>query len=507
MHVHFVAVAGTGMGALAGLFKAMGHRVSGSDTAFYPPMGPALERWGIELMQGFDPKHLEPRPDLVVVGNVCRPHNVEARAAIDGGMPTTSMAHALRDHVLRGRSPLVVAGTHGKTTTSAMCAHLLARAELDPGFLIGGIPKNFGVSFRAPSAGTRSLPLADRGARKRAVPFVVEGDEYDTAFFEKTPKFWHYRPEVAIVTSIEHDHIDIYPDEASYEAAFRGFVDRLPDSGLLVAAAHDPRVREIAKAAGAEVLYYALDGDETGSAPPHFLACPVDANAEGQTFDLFVGGVAAGRGALPVPGRHNLRNALAALTAVSAGYGVELRVALAALATFEGVARRQDLLFRARGVSVYDDFAHHPTAVRETLAALRAKHPKGALFAVFEPRSATACRSLHQADYESAFDAATRVVLSPLGRSDIPEAERLDLDRIVRALVARGVRASRAPSVDSIVETLAAEAEPGDTIALLSNGAFGGIYEKLRASLTASEASRDHAPMCEPRTAAAQIDR
>jgi UDP-N-acetylmuramate: L-alanyl-gamma-D-glutamyl-meso-diaminopimelate ligase len=485
MHVHFVAVAGTGMGALAGLFKASGHDVSGSDTSFYPPMGPALERWGIRLVEGFDPKHLEPRPDLVVIGNVCRPNNVEARAAIDGGLRYASMAHALAEHVLEGRSPLVVGGTHGKTTTSALVAHILFEAGLDPGFLIGGLPKNFDTSFRVPSRGPKALPLAgsQKAAPKRRTPFVVEGDEYDTAFFEKTPKFWHYRPEVAIVTSIEHDHIDIYPDAASYEAAFRGFFERIPDKGLLVAAANDPTVVRLAKAARSEVAYYALDGDDTHGAPPHWLACPAEAGPDGQTFDLFVGGVAAGRVALGVPGLHNVRNAVAAVAAACQGYGVDVKAAIQALATFAGVRRRQDLLYVEDGVSVYDDFAHHPTAVRETLAALRAKHPQGSLFAVFEPRSATACRSLHQVEYESAFDAASRVVLSPLGRSDIPEVERLDLDKLVRALLDRGVVAERTASVDEIVTRLASDVRPGDTIALLSNGAFGGIYEKLRAAL------------------------
>jgi UDP-N-acetylmuramate: L-alanyl-gamma-D-glutamyl-meso-diaminopimelate ligase len=499
MHVHFIAVAGTGMGALAGLFKAAGHDVSGSDVAFYPPMGPALERWGIRLMTGFDPAHLDPRPDLVVIGNVCRPSNPEAKAARDGGLRTTTMAHALAEHILEGTSPLVVAGTHGKTTTSAMASFLLHEAERHPGFLIGGLPKNFDQSFRLPATmgdpqrvpqpppGRTRLPLASAGGgTKRRTPFVVEGDEYDTAFFEKTPKFWHYRPEVAIVTSIEHDHIDIYPDEASYHAAFRGFVERVPEGGLIVAAAADPAVVALvsSSSARAEVAWFALQGDDTHDKPPHWLAAPVSAGASGQTFDLYAGGVYAGRVSMRVPGHHNVRNALAALGAVSQGYGVPLDVAIAALGRFEGVRRRQDLLYEARGVRVYDDFAHHPTAVDETLRALRARHAEGALWAVFEPRSATACRALHQEPYGQAFGAASHVIFAPLGRGDIPEAERLDLDRLVAALAAAGVPAEAAPSVDAIVATLAARARPGDTVALLSNGAFGGIYEKLRAALS-----------------------
>jgi len=488
MHVHFIAVAGTGMGALAGLFKAAGHDVSGSDVAFYPPMGPALERWGIRLMTGFDPAHLDPRPDLVVIGNVCRPWNPEAKAARDGGLRTTTMAHALAEHVLEGTSPLVVAGTHGKTTTSALCAFLLHETGRDPGFLIGGIPKNFDTSFRLPGArgaGPR-LPLAGEAAPSalRRTPFVVEGDEYDTAFFEKTPKFWHYRPEVAIVTSIEHDHVDIYPDEASYHAAFRGFVERVPERGLIVAAANDRAVVEIVSAsARAEVAWFALEGDDTHGMPPHWLAAPATADASGQTFDLYAGGVYAGRVGMRIPGHHNVRNAIAAIAAASQGYGAPLDAVTGALARFDGVRRRQDLLFEARGVRVYDDFAHHPTAVDETLRALRARHAEGTLWAVFEPRSATACRALHQEPYARAFGAAGRVIFAPLGRLDIAEGERLDLARLVRDLEAAGKRAEAAPSVDAIVATIAAGARPGDTVALLSNGAFGGIYDKLREAL------------------------
>jgi len=488
MHVHFIAVAGTGMGALAGLFKAAGHDVSGSDVAFYPPMGPALERWGIRLMTGFDPAHLEPRPDLVVVGNFCRASNPEAKAARDGGLSTTTMAHALADHILEGTAPLVVGGTHGKTTTSALAAFLLHEAARDPGFLIGGIPKNFDQSFRLPGrlvAPELRLPLAGAepaGHAGRRTPFVVEGDEYDTAFFEKTPKFWHYRPQIAIVTSIEHDHIDIYPDEASYLAAFRGFVERVPSGGLIVAAANDARVVDVVtSAARAEVAWFALEGDDTHGQPPHWLAAPAAADANGQSFDLYAGGVYAGRVGMRIPGHHNVRNAVAAIAAVCQGYGVPLATATGALARFQGVRRRQDLIFEARGVRVYDDFAHHPTAVDETLRALRARHPEGALWAVFEPRSATACRALHQEMYARAFGAATRVLFPPLGRSDIPEPERLDLDRLVRDL---GDKARAAPSVEAIVATLAAEARPGDTVALLSNGAFGGIYDKLREALS-----------------------
>ena len=495
MHVHFIGVAGSGMGALAGLLRAQGHEVSGSDVRFDPPVGPELERWGMRCMTGFDAAHLVPRPDLVVVGNVCRSDNVEARAAIDGGLKVTTMPHALVDHVIApaGCSPLVVAGTHGKTTTSAMVAWLLEAASKRPGFFIGGLPKNFAASFRPPprpEPATRRLNVSPEQDEARAafvqaearftkVPFVVEGDEYDTAFFEKTPKFWHYRAEVAIVTSIEHDHIDIYPTEASYVDAFREFMRTMPASGLVVAAANDRHVVDTARSAPCRVSYYALEGDDTHGVQPEWLGAPGTIIDGMQEFDLYIGGVACGRMRTSSPGVHNVRNAVAAIAAAAEGYGCPVRELVRAISTFQGVRRRQDLVGEVRGVRVYDDFAHHPTAVSETLRALRAKHPSGRLFAVFEPRSATACRAIHQIAYGEAFRAADHVVIAPLGRANIPEGERLDVPRLVQALGAAGTRAEAPPDVDAIVAGLARAAEEGDTIALLSNGAFGGIHGKL----------------------------
>ncbi|HMJ53619.1 MAG TPA: Mur ligase family protein [Polyangiaceae bacterium] len=496
MHIHFVGVAGSGMGALAGLLRALGHDVSGSDVRFDPPVGPELEGWGVRCMIGFDPAHLEPRPDCVVVGNVCGPDNVEARAAIDGGLRVTTMPHALVDHVLApaGCSPLVVAGTHGKTTTSAMVAWLLDAAGKRPGFFIGGLPKNFTASFRAPPAPEPAphrlhvSPEHDEAraafvqaeARFSSVPFVVEGDEYDTAFFEKTPKFWHYRAEVAIVTSIEHDHIDIYPTDASYLEAFHEFLRRMPASGLVVAAGNERHVVETTRAsAPCRVSYYALEGDDTFGVQPEWLGAPGTIVDGMQEFDLYIGGVACGRMRTSSPGVHNVRNAVAAIAAAAEGYGCPVRELVRAISTFQGVRRRQDLVGEVAGVRVYDDYAHHPTAVSETLRALRAKHPSGKLFAVFEPRSATACRALHQTAYGEAFRVADNVIIAPLGRANIPVEERLDVSRLVQAIAASGPRAAAPPDVDAIVRSLAAEARDGDTIALLSNGAFGGIHRKL----------------------------
>ncbi|MFO0675103.1 MAG: Mur ligase family protein [Polyangiaceae bacterium] len=488
MRVHFVGVSGTGMGALALLFREAGHDVTGSDVNFDPPTGPALRAAGIGCLQGYDATHVG-KPDLVVVGNAIRKDNAEAVAAMQRGLPRSSMSSALREHFMAKRKPLVVAGTHGKTTTATMCAAILVGAGLEPGWFIGGAPKNLPASA---AIGRTKRVLAGGGPnapKPGPSPFVVEGDEYDAVYWHKQPKFLDYvglgEDDVAIVTSIEQDHIDIYPDVTSYESAFREFVRRIPPGGLVVCDAKDARVRAIVReAARCRVAFYALDREDTGDVTPTWLAAPSTVDEDGhQSFDVFVGGSSCGRFSMRVSGSHNVRNALAAIAACSEGFGVSTAAIKTALASFEGVKRRQDLLGEPGGIRVYDDFAHHPTAVDETLQALRARHPNGDLFAVFEPRSATACRALHQQTYVGAFGPATRVILAPLGRSNVPEAERLDLAKLAQDI---GSRATLAASVESIVETLRNEAKPGDTIALLSNGFFGGIHDKLLAALASS---------------------
>ena len=467
------------MGALAALLREEGNEVSGSDAAFDPPIGPMLHGLGIRCLTGYDPRHLEPRPDLVVVGNAIRSSNAEAQEVERLGLARASMSATIRQRFLSRRRPLVVAGTHGKTTTTAMSAWILWRAGLEPGWFIGGVPK--GLPGSAAMGGGRVRP--DRGR----APFVVEGDEYDAVYWAKHPKFLDYvgvtPDEVAILTSIEHDHIDIYPDAGSYEEAFRAFVRRMPAGGLLVCDAHDARARAVVSTeAKARVAWYALDGDDTGEQTPGWLGAPVAPTDGTFAFDLFAGGVSCGRFFLKMPGRHNIRNAIAAIAACAEGFGVSPSDARGHLASFEGVRRRQDLLGQPRGVFVYDDFAHHPTAVDETLRALRARHPTGGLWAVFEPRSATACRSIHQDAYASSFAAADRVLLAPLGRSNVPEAERLDLDRLAHDL---GPRARAMPSVPAIVAEIASGSRRGDCVALLSNGAFGGIHRMLLDALEA----------------------
>jgi UDP-N-acetylmuramate: L-alanyl-gamma-D-glutamyl-meso-diaminopimelate ligase len=456
------------MGAFAGLLKQAGHRVTGSDTAFYAPMGDALRSWGIETRTGFDPAHLEPAPDLVVVGNVCRPNNPEARAAIDRGLPYVSFPAALRKMFLEQRRSFVVAGTHGKTTTSALLAFLLHATGKAPGFLIGGVLADFAQSFHAGEPGA---------------PFVVEGDEYDSAFFEKKPKFLQYMPEVALLHSIEHDHIDIYPNMDAYRAAFTALVALLPPHGLLVANAADPEVRSAAARASCRVSYFALEGEDTAGITPVWLAAPAKPEPTCQPFDLFFGGSSCGRVVSPLAGRHNVKNALAAIAMAAEGAGVAVRDLARALPRFSGVRRRQELRGVARGVRVYDDFAHHPTAVRETLQALRDRHPDGRLIAVFEPRSATASRKLHQVEYAGAFAPADLVLLAPVGRADIPEAERLDVAAIAAEIRKRARLAETPAGVEAIVERIASLAAAGDTVVIMSNGAFGQLHDKLLAQL------------------------
>jgi UDP-N-acetylmuramate: L-alanyl-gamma-D-glutamyl-meso-diaminopimelate ligase len=442
-------------------------------------MGPALEQWGVRTMQGFDPKNLEARPDLVVVGNVCRRDNPEVVRARELGLETTHIAGALQRFAFPGTSPLVVAGTHGKTTTSSLAAYLLDRVGFAPGFLIGGLPHDLPRSFRAAERrDPRRLPAAD--GRRRNTPFVIEGDEYDTAYFEKTAKFLHYSAEVAIITSIEYDHVDIYPNFESYLAAFERFVRELPKQGLVVAHAGDPNVVEVVTAnARCEVSYYALSDEDTRGVAPHWLGAIAGSDSSGTSFDLFAGGVSCGRLATRLSGRHNVANAIAALAASAQGFGAKIPALRSALSEFSGVKRRQELLGTPGGVFVYDDFAHHPTAVNTTLRGLRRRHDTGKLLAVFEPRSATACRNLHQAEYVTAFEAADRVLLAPLGRSGLGDDERLDTGKLARELSERGKVASVFDAIDAIVEAIERHAEPGDIVAVLSNGTFGGIHERL----------------------------
>jgi UDP-N-acetylmuramate: L-alanyl-gamma-D-glutamyl-meso-diaminopimelate ligase len=470
MHVHFVAIAGTGMGSLAGLLKERGHTVTGSDENVYPPMSTALERWGIPVAIGFRPENvLARRPDLAVIGNAVRRENPEARAVIDGGIPYRSFPDALYEHAIAGKHSVVIAGTHGKTTTTSLVATLLHAAGRDPSLLVGGLSENFGGSFRD----------------GKGPEFVVEGDEYDTAFFDKTPKFLHYHPETLVVTSIEFDHADIYRDLAHVSGEFAKLVVALPQGGTLIAAAGGASVGAAGGAsldavvaqAPCRVLRYGIgDGSDVE-------AQTLEPGPEGTRFEVRVRGLGAAPALLPAWGDYNVANALAAV-AVAVVRGVPLAAAAAGLAKYRGVKRRQEVRGTAGGVTVVDDFGHHPTAVRETLAALRGRFPGRPLVAVFEPRSNTSRRAVFQREYAEAFDAAARVVVqivpdAPIYSAFGGEPERLSAEQLARDVTARGVPAVALPDVDAIVDHLAKSCAPGDVVVTLSNGGFGGIWEKL----------------------------
>lgn len=459
MRIHLIGICGTGMGALAGLLLDAGHDVSGSDVRFDPPIGEVLRQSGARLLEGFEAAHVGADIELVVVGNVCRANNVEAVRAQELGLPRLSMPGTLEKLFLPRTRNLVIAGTHGKTTTTSLVAHLLTALGRDPSLLVGGVPLDFPTGHRL----------------GKGPEFVLEGDEYDSAFFEKTPKMWRYRPSSAVVTSLEHDHIDIYPTADIYAAAFRRFVELVPADGVLVLHAAAPAVLALRVHTVARVITYALADAGT---PADWLATPRRGG-----FDLTIAGRTAGSYALRIPGRHNVLNATAALAIGHAACGIALPELAAPLASFRGVHRRQELLGTPGGVSLYDDFAHHPTEVQATLEALAETHPGARLFAVFEPRSATACRRVHQEAYATAFDAATDVVLAPVGRAELAEDERLDVAQVVRDVRARGRRATGPLPVEDIVAHVAREARAGDAVVLLSNGAFGGIHARLAAAL------------------------
>ena len=462
MHVHFVAIAGAGMGSLAGLLKQRGHEVTGSDENVYPPMSTALERWGIPVALGFGAENvLARRPDLAVIGNAVRRENPEARAVIENGIPYRSFPDALYEHAIRGKHSVVIAGTHGKTTTTSLVATLLQEAGRDPSLLVGGLAENFGGSFRD-GAGPE---------------FVVEGDEYDTAFFDKTPKFLHYGAQTLVVTSIEFDHADIYRDLAHVEGEFTKLVAGLPRTGALIAASGSRALDELASRARCRVLRYGIDDGSDVEARS------LEPGPEGTRFELCMRGGGMADARLPAWGAYNVANALAAVT-VCVFRGVPIQQAAAGLARFRGVKRRQELRFTSGGVSVVDDFGHHPTAVRESLAALRQRFPGRPLVAVFEPRSNTSRRSVFQREYAEAFGDAARVVVQIVPDAPIYSAfggnpERLSAERLARDVSARGVPAVALPDVDAIVDHLAKSCAPGDVVVTLSNGGFGGIWEKL----------------------------
>lgn len=449
------------MAALAGLLKKRGHAVTGSDTQIYPPMSTLLEEAEIPCKIGYDPSHIEPNTDLVIIGNAVGKTNPEVVATLERGLPYFSMPAALGEFFLKGKASLVVAGTHGKTTTASLLAWVLTSAGLDPGMMIGGWVKNFNSNHRFGNGNY----------------FVVEGDEYDTAFFDKGPKFLHYQPHHAILTSIEFDHGDIYADLAAIKQSFRKFVALLPAEGLLVTAAGDPAIGEVIKGARCRIESYGIDEEADWQAEQ------IHMTGELLSFDVFRRRKKMGTIRSPLAGRHNLKNTLAVI-ALAHEVGVPWEKIAEGVLRFEGIKRRQEIVGEVRDILIIDDFAHHPTAISETLMALRLRYPTRRLWAVFEPRSATSRRNVFQKEFVAALAPADRVVLAGLFAPEkIPAEDRLNPEKIISDLVALGKNARFLSTPDRIVSEMVKDLAPGDVVCVMSSGGFGGIHQKLISGL------------------------
>jgi UDP-N-acetylmuramate: L-alanyl-gamma-D-glutamyl-meso-diaminopimelate ligase len=467
-HTHLIGICGTAMASLAGMLKQRGFHVTGSDAAAYPPMSDFLRELDISVAQPFDAKNLEPKPDLVVIGNAISRGNVELEFVLDQRIPFCSLPQLLHDEFLRGKEVLVVAGTHGKTTTTSMLAWIFQSAGLQPSFLIGGIAENFGSSFQL-------------GAGKH---FILEGDEYDTAFFDKGPKFLHYFPDAVILTSVEFDHADIYKDLDAVETAFKRLVNLIPRRGRIIA-------------------FDGMAGDakESQSLERSLVKayCPVERYGAGPRANWRVTNLRLDPGRtswrvvrdgqpwadleFALAGEYNVWNATAA-AAIAASCGLSTEAIADALKTFKSVKRRLEVKAQVAGVTIIDDFAHHPTAIAGTLKALRARYPGARLWAILEPRSNTLRRRILQSDLARSLAMADEVIVAGVFRSEaVPENERLELPALAAEIEAHGRRARLLPDADAIVQSIAPELRHGDVVAILSNGGFGGIYEKLPARI------------------------
>jgi UDP-N-acetylmuramate: L-alanyl-gamma-D-glutamyl-meso-diaminopimelate ligase len=465
--IHLIGVCGTAMATLAALLKSRGHHVQGSDQNVYPPMSDFLVEQGIATFSGYAADHITPDIDLVVVGNAISRGNPELESVLQRKIRYCSLPEAVRDHFLWDSRSVVIAGTHGKTTTTSLTAWLLTSGGLDPAMLVGGIALNFGRQGSSYRVG-------------RGRDFVIEGDEYDSAFFDKTAKFLKYLPDVAVIGNIEFDHADIYADLEAVLLAFRRLVNLVPRNGLLLLGGDSSHAHALGRLAVSPVETFGLGVDATWRAENI-------QHRDGVTrFDVLRRNELFGRFESPLLGEHNVRNAVAAI-GVGAHLGLTAPVLADGLRSFKGIKRRLETVGVASGVTVLDDFAHHPTAVHETLSALRAGYPGRRVWAVFEPRSASSCRRVFQDDFARAFGQADEVILAAVFRSALPEAERLDAAQLVADLNRRGQPARHIPDVDAIVDTIVRERRSGDVVVLMSNGGFGGIHGKLLTALNEPE--------------------
>ncbi|OLE88616.1 MAG: UDP-N-acetylmuramate:L-alanyl-gamma-D-glutamyl-meso-diaminopimelate ligase [Acidobacteria bacterium 13_1_20CM_2_55_15] len=455
--IYLIGICGTAMASLAGMLREKGYAVSGSDSDVYPPMSDFLARLEIPVFKGFNAENIQKnKPDLVVIGNALSRGNVEIEYVLDSGLRYASMAETVKELFIRGKQSIVVAGTHGKTTTTAMLAWILEVAGRKPSFLVGGIAENFGSSFQV-----RDGP-----------DFVIEGDEYDTAFFDKGPKFLHYLPRIVLLKNIEFDHADIYADLEAIKTAFRRLINIVPRSGLIVAGIDSPVVTELIPAAFSRV---ATAGLGTGE----WQAVNIKTTADGMDFEILRSDSNTGSFAIPLPGTFNVQNALGAII-VARDLGIPDEVIRRALSTFKSVKRRLEIRGEVNGIVVYDDFAHHPTAVQETLRAVRERHPHARVWAVFEPRSQTCRRKIFEPAFIQSFDPADVILIARVyGASHLAPAETLSPDRVAEGIRARGKRAFTFASTAEIVSLVASEARPGDHVVIMSNGGFDNIHVKL----------------------------
>jgi UDP-N-acetylmuramate: L-alanyl-gamma-D-glutamyl-meso-diaminopimelate ligase len=467
-HVHLIGICGTAMASLAGMLKERGFHVTGSDAAAYPPMSDFLRELGIPVAQPFDAKNLEPKPDLVVIGNAISRGNSELEYVLDQRIPFCSLPQLLHDEFLRGKEVLVVAGTHGKTTTTSMLAWIFHSAGLDPSFLIGGIAENFGSSFHL-------------GQGKH---FILEGDEYDTAFFDKGPKFLHYFPDAIILTSVEFDHADIYKDLDAVETAFKRLVNLIPRRGRIIA--FDAAAgNQIESASLERCLAKAFSPVERYGAGPraNWRVTNLRLNPDATTWSVEHKNEHWADFEFALAGEYNVWNATAA-AALAASCGIAPDDIALALKGFKSVKRRLEVKAQVNGVTIIDDFAHHPTAIAGTLKALRARYAGARLWAVLEPRSNTLRRRVLQSDLARSLAQADEIVVANVFRSEaVPENERLELPALAAEIKQNGRPARLLADADAIVQTISPELRPGDVVAILSNGGFGGIYEKLPARL------------------------
>ena len=463
MNVHLIGVCGTAMATVAALLKRRGHDVRGSDEGIYPPMDEFLAREKIQVLIGYKPEHITSDVSFVIVGNAISRGNPELEEVLDRKIRHCSLPEAIREHFLWGARSIVIAGTHGKTTTASLTGWLLAHAGLDPTVLVGGIALNLGE-------GGSSYRLG------HGREFVIEGDEYDSAFFDKTAKFLKYLPDIALINNIEFDHADIYADLDAVRLAFRRLVNLVPRSGLLLLGSDNADASALQAAAASPVETFGLAESADWRAYDLEVADGIT-RLKLQHRRSYVGTFES-----PLLGTHNVRNAVGAL-AIGCTLGVAPGTLAEGLRAFRGVKRRLEVVARVNGVTVYDDFAHHPTAVAETIAAVRAGHPGRRVWAVFEPRSASSCRRVFQEDFARAFAAADETVLARVYRSSLPEDQRLSVDRLVSDLAGAGRSARHIDTVEAIIDTIVREHGDGDVVLIMSNGGFGGIHPKLVSAL------------------------